>query len=215
MKCPFCIKVCSKCKRILVAYEGNFTKHKTCKYGFESRCKECRKEYNKSDKGKEVNAKAQAKYQKSDKGKQAQAKYWKSDKGKQTNAKGQAKHYENNPELYFNRRNKRRQLEENQGRGITNEQWLDMMDFFEWKCAYSGEILSKETRSIDHIIALTKGGLNEPWNCVPMLKSYNKRKQAKDINEWYITQHFYSEERLNKIYEWQEYAYNKYYEELL
>ena len=46
-----------------------------------------------------------------------------------------------------------------------------------------------------------------------MINSYNKSKNANDIDEWYITQNFYSEERLNKIYEWQEYAYNKYYEE--
>ena len=48
MKCPFCIKVCTKCKerigeaRILVAYGGNFVKHKNGKYGFKSECKECR-----------------------------------------------------------------------------------------------------------------------------------------------------------------------------
>lgn len=43
MKCPFCIKVCTKCKRILVAYKGNFPKMKTGKYGFDSKCKECDK----------------------------------------------------------------------------------------------------------------------------------------------------------------------------
>lgn len=120
---------------------------------------------------------------------------------------------EDNPERVFYYNNKRRSLEENQGRGITKEQWLDMMNFFEWECAYSGETLSEENRSIDHIIALNNGGLNEPWNCVPMLKSYNISKYTSDINEWYLAQDFYSEERLNKIYEWQEYAYNKYYEE--
>ena len=41
MKCPFCIKVCTKCKRLLVAYKGNFAKEKTGKYGFRSKCKEC------------------------------------------------------------------------------------------------------------------------------------------------------------------------------
>ena len=122
-------------------------------------------------------------------------------------------YYKDNPEVFFNYRNKRRSREENQGRGITKEQWLDMMNFFEWRCAYSGETLSEETRSIDHIIPLAKEGLNEPWNCVPMVKYYNISKNASNINEWYITQNFYSEERLNKIYEWQEYAYNKYYED--
>ena len=41
MDCPFCIKVCTKCKRILVAYNGNFPKNKTSKYGVKNECKEC------------------------------------------------------------------------------------------------------------------------------------------------------------------------------
>lgn len=86
-----------------------------------------------------------------------------------------------------------------------------MMDFFEWRCAYSGEYLggNSNNRSIDHIVPLSNGGLNEIWNCVPMLKSYNSSKNTKNMLEWYMKQDFYSEERLNKIYEWQQYAFNK------
>jgi hypothetical protein len=47
MKCPFCIKVCNKCKRILVAYKRNFYSHPACKYGFNNKCKECAKKYGK------------------------------------------------------------------------------------------------------------------------------------------------------------------------
>ena len=40
-----------------------------------------------------------------------------------------------------------------------------MMDFFEWKCAYSdiyiGGSENQSIRSIDHITALGNGGLNE------------------------------------------------------
>ena len=39
MNCPYCIKVCSKCGKLLVAYSGNFGKEKRGKYGFKSRCK--------------------------------------------------------------------------------------------------------------------------------------------------------------------------------
>ena len=45
MKCPYCIKVCTKCNRILIAYEGNFKKEKKGKWGLSSRCKECCKKY--------------------------------------------------------------------------------------------------------------------------------------------------------------------------
>ena len=47
MKCPYCIKVCSGCKEILVAYSGNFNKRKENKDGLNTRCKECIKKTNK------------------------------------------------------------------------------------------------------------------------------------------------------------------------
>ena len=84
------------------------------------------------------------------------------------------------------------------------------MDFFDWKCAYSGEKLTKSNRSLDHIVSLNKNGENEIWNLVPMLKKYNSKKYTNDMLEWYILQPFYSEERLNKIYEWIKIAEEKY-----
>ena len=127
------------------------------------------------------------------------------------------KWFENNPEKIFNNRNKRRSKEENQGRGITEEQWKEMMDFFNWTCAYSGEYIGgiiNEKRTVDHIIPLSKEGENEPWNLVPMLKSYNNSKHTKDMLEWYLEQEFFSIERLTKIYEWRVYAYWKWKDEI-
>lgn len=123
----------------------------------------------------------------------------------------QKQYNQENPEKIINRNNKRRLKEENQGDGITKEQWFEMMDFFNWECAYSGEYLGKNSkkRTIDHIIPLDKGGFNEIWNCVPMIKNYNSSKHTYDMLEWYQEQIFYSEERLNKIYEWQKYAFEK------
>ena len=113
----------------------------------------------------------------------------------------------------FNKSNKRRNKEENQGRGITKEQWLEMMNFFDWKCAYSGEKMESNNttngRTVDHIIALDNGGENEPWNIIPMKKGYNTSKYTKDMLEWYLEQPFFSIERLTKIYEWRIYAYWK------
>ena len=124
----------------------------------------------------------------------------------------------NNPEKILNRNNKRRNKEENQGNGITKEQWLEMMNFFDWKCAYSGEKMedNKTTngRTVDHIIALDNGGENEPWNIIPMKKGYNTSKHTKNMLEWYLEQPFFSIERLTKIYEWRIYAYWKYKDEI-
>ena len=132
--------------------------------------------------------------------------------------------HKNNPEKCFNSRNKRRSKLENQGRGITKEQWYEMMNFFDWKCAYSGEKLQKNNstygRTLDHIIALNNGGLNEIWNLIPMRKGYNCSKQD-EINSlnWYLEQEYFDIDRLNKIVEWQIYAYEKWggeeFEELI
>ena len=124
----------------------------------------------------------------------------------------QGKQYYQSPQgqvVRFNNHHRRRLKEEQQGMGITKDQWLEMMQYFDWKCAYSGKRLTKDTRSVDHIVPLNSNGDNMIWNCVPMLRSLNCSKHANNMEEWYREQSFYSEARLAKIYEWQEYAYNK------
>ena len=113
--------------------------------------------------------------------------------------------------LRFNENCRRRIKEQNQGNGITSEQWLECMTFFDWRCAYSGQALSKDTRSLDHIKPLNQGGKHEIWNVVPMDRGLNSSKNDKDLLEWYKSQDFFSEERLQKIYDWQEYAFNKWH----
>ena len=127
---------------------------------------------------------------------------------------------ENNREKIFNKSNKRRSKLKNQGRGITKVQLNECRNWFSLKCAYSGEILKdynkiKEgnytfARSLDHIVALDNGGLNEPWNIVPMRLGYNCSKQDK-VNslDWYMEQEYFNIDRLNKIIEKQIYAYEK------
>ena len=124
------------------------------------------------------------------------------------------KWHKNNPEKLFNKHNRRRGKLENQGRGITKEQWKECFNWFDWKCAYSGEKLqnNKTTngRTIDHIVALDNGGLNEPWNIVPMKKGYNTSKHIiENVLNWYIEQEYFDIDRLDKIVEWQVYAYEK------
>ena len=111
----------------------------------------------------------------------------------------------------FNCQQRRRAKEEQQGDGITKDQWLDMMYFFDWKCAYSGKYIGGNSfnRTLDHIVPLNSGGDHEIWNLVPMTKSLNSSKQDKEMLSWYKQQDCFDEDRLAKIYEWQEYARKK------
>ena len=187
MNIPYVMKKCNKCGRWLVASTVNFHREKAGKYGIRATCKECKnsqnKQYNKNHR--EEQSKRWQEYRKSEHGKQVIA----------------AKK--------FNERNRRRLWKQNQGKGITSEQYKEVMSFFDWKCAYSGEKLKKDTRTLDHIISLKQGGDHEIWNLVPMTRSLNCSKQEKDMLEWYKEQDCYSEARLAKIYEWQEYARKK------
>lgn len=280
MKCPFVIKVCTRCKKILIANERNFSKKKNGKYGLCSRCKKCDKKYREDNKehikrykeeykkdnpdynkkyyenNKEEILKRHKEYRENNKEKtigncrkwrvnnkekikkyneeyyknnkkyyEDKRKKWKEDnkgyhKEYHKNNKEREKEYarkwrKNNFDKIFNNCSKRRFKLKNQGRGITKEQWYEMMIFFNFKCAYSDILLNENNRSIDHIVPLDNGGLNEIWNCVPMLRNYNSSKNATDMYTWYKQQEFYSKERLNKIYMWQEYAYNKWGKQLV
>lgn len=256
MKCPYCIKKCKECGRLLVANGINFNKHNGCKYGVQNKCRECKSSYNKThyDDNKEYKKEMSKKYsqQNKEKRKEQNKQYYENNKEEinrkrkeyykenkeielRKNKEYQEKHrekikeqrkeyyeenkdrlkeekkvyYKNNPHINFNNSAKRRKREENQGNGISKEQWLEMMEFFNWKCAYSGITLDKNNRSIDHIVALNNNGEHEIWNCIPMYMPYNSSKNTNNILEWYIQQEFFSEERLNKIYEWVKYAESK------
>ena len=218
MNIPYVMKKCTKCEEWLVASSVNFNKQKSGKYGLRAECKECRKKPSKEYY--EANKEARTEYYKRhnkeyyEANKEAVLECCKKyrERNKEAIAKRQKK-YNNTPQgqiVAFNGHNRRRAKEQNQGDGINKEQWLEMMSFFNWECAYSGKTLTKETRTIDHIEPLNKGGENEIWNCIPMDKSLNSSKQDKEMLEWYTKQPFCSAERLLKIYEWQEYAKKKY-----
>lgn len=211
MNTPFVFKKCNKCGRWLVASTVNFHKNKEGKYGLKAQCKECHSAYMK---------KYNKKYNKEHKEEQREYKK-KYNKEHKEEKREYNKKYNKTPQGQagaFNRRNRRRKREEQQGEGITGDQWLEMMNFFDWKCAYSGEYIGGEEnqsiRSIDHIIPLAKGGAHKVWNCVPMYRPFNSSKNDKDIKEWYPQQDFYDEDRLNKIKEWCKYAYNKWGKEV-
>ena len=140
MNIPYVMRKCTKCGEWLVANNYNFSKKKGGKWGLKNTCKKCDKQWREEHKEERLEYMKQY-YEEHKEEKLEYNKQW----------------HKNNPEKLFNKHNKRRSKLENQGRGITKEQWYEMMNFFDWKCAYSGEKMeSNKTangRTIDHIVA--------------------------------------------------------------
>lgn len=243
MKCPFCIKICTKCKRILIANEINFNKNNKGKYKLDPKCKKCHKQYRECNKETKSIYNKQYRKNNKDKEKEYMKQYRKDNKEKisikkkdyykenKNDIKEKVKkyyednidkrkeymsqYYKDNECKFLNYNNKRRQIEEEQGNGITTEQWQEMMKFFNFSCAYSGikfDSHNKDNkRTIDHIVSLNNGGEHEIWNLVPMYKNYNCKKNTSNMEDWYMEQDFFDIDRLLKIYEWIEYAYKKWH----
>ena len=238
MNIPYVFKKCTKCGEWKIANNLYFSKHKKYKFGLSSTCKLCDKKYRSEhkeslsknskiyrEKHKKEIAEHSKEYRKNNKEKikkyrkkyrekhKEELREYSKEYRKSEHGKSIRKTYlesERGQLSMFNYNNKRRLSLENQGSGANVDQWLEMMNFFEWKCAYSGEVIDKNTRSVDHIVPLSYEGHHEIWNLVPMLFDYNRSKNARpNVMSWYKEQEYFSEERLAKIVEWQQYAYDK------
>ena len=194
---PSC-KVCDKKYR-----ENNKDKIKEYRENNKDKRKEYHKKYreNNKDKLKEYNKEYNKKYRENNKD---------IIKEYRENNKEYMKEYrEHNKDKLKEYRHKRRALKLGNGGSYTKAQWLDTLEYFDYKCAYTGECI-KHSCHVEHIVPISKGGTSYIWNLVPSTASANLSKQNRDMEEWYREQEYFCEERLNKIYEYQKYMAAKY-----
>ena len=79
---------------------------------------------------------------------------------------------------------------------VTIEQIRDRFALFGGCCAYCG---SGERATVDHVLALKAGGLDEPHNIVPACGRCNSSKRAESVELWYRHQPFFAESRWRTI----------------
>jgi 5-methylcytosine-specific restriction endonuclease McrA len=107
------------------------------------------------------------------------------------------KYYENNKEKILEKSKKFRQenphLEANKrarrlvkigDAEITKDEWLAIMKSNNWRCFYCEEELTKDNRSIDHVIPLAIGGAHELFNLVPSCIPCNSSKGDRKLKDW-------------------------------
>ena len=87
--------------------------------------------------------------------------------------------------------------------GYSFKDWKDAVLYFRGKCSYCGR---KQSRSIkltkDHVVPVSKGGKTVRENIVPSCERCNSSKSDSDMEEWYVKQEFYSDDRKKRIDMW-------------
>lgn len=78
-------------------------------------------------------------------------------------------------------------------RQLIKEQW-------NYKCAYCE---SEENLTLDHITPRSKGGTDRITNVICACKDCNHSKGHQNWSDWYLSQDFFSTERLSAIIKWQ------------
>lgn len=69
-----------------------------------------------------------------------------------------------------------------------------------YECAYCG---SEENLTLDHITPRSKGGSDRLTNVLCACKECNNSKGHQFWSDWYMSQSFFTTERLSAIIEWQ------------
>lgn len=197
-------KKCKVCKTIKEFSE--FHKHKNCKYGYMNTCKECRKlKYIEEGYNREL---ARKRYiEKRDEILEYNKGHAKSNEDKiKEYRKVYAKEYRENNREYLNEKSKmihrQRVLAEGE---FTEEEFENIsLDYFGWKCAYTGEVILEDKSNChrEHVIPISKGGVNYIWNIIPSTPFANISKKDRELEVWYREQPYFSEERLQKIYDY-------------
>ena len=77
------------------------------------------------------------------------------------------------------------------------------VEYFDHRCAYCGK---KRTLTMDHVVSINDDGSTNADNIVPCCANCNSSKGAKDMENWFRGQAFFSEERLSFIKEYIESA---------
>ncbi|CEQ01716.1 Uncharacterised protein [[Clostridium] sordellii] len=209
------LKICSKCGKTkdIECFELHSVNKETGKINLRGQCKECRKNIRDNKKDLRIDY-DKAKYKENrDKILERKKEYYRENREKILEYK--SRYYIENidkikeySKLYRSNCGEVRRVAEYKRRSLikgykyTNEEWEKCLEFFNNRCAYTGVELTKENTHRDHIIPLSKGGLNVIRNIVPALSSANISKRDKDMETWFRSKDFFDEGRLNRIIEW-------------
>lgn len=76
---------------------------------------------------------------------------------------------------------------------LTEEEWLETVEYFNFQCAYCGE--ENDDLTFDHFYPFSKGGEFAKGNIIPSCSSCNSSKQAELFDAWYPKQPFFDQRK--------------------
>lgn len=95
------------------------------------------------------------------------------------------KYKKENPEIISNNNARRKALKQNAiGNGIIRKEWIELMKTTNYRCFYCDVKMEARNRTLDHIIALSRGGPHIKENLLPCCLFCNCSKKDKMFDEW-------------------------------
>lgn len=80
--------------------------------------------------------------------------------------------------------------------------FAEALKYFKFKCAYCGKSIFEGKLTKDHVLAISKNGLNTKSNVIPACTTCNISKGAKPVYDWYKKQEFFNKNKMAKIDVW-------------
>ena len=172
-------KTCSLCKQVKPTTD--FGKHKSSKDGLYSQCLPCHRQHRAAYRQRNVESikKQQADNYRRNREKRIayvkEQKKLKPEKSREYNANSKKR---NHIKIAADSRRRRAKLKAN---GIFKISKKELAKLLAKPCFYCG---TKERITIDHVIAIARGGTDSIGNLVPACKSCNSQKRDLTITEW-------------------------------
>jgi hypothetical protein len=86
---------------------------------------------------------------------------------------------------------------------FSHQEWKECLIFFGGSCAYCGATTRRNKfMTKDHLIPVANGGKTVAGNIVPGCSCCNGSKGSKEWREWFMAQEFFSQDRMNRIFQW-------------
>ena len=171
-------KYCARCKKEL-QYKS-FSLNAANKDGYHYSCKGCE-----SIRGKEYDSRPEVKRRAKAYARKWRKTYYATEHGRAMNLK----HV-----------NIRRSRKEGTVYNYSEQTWQETLEHFDNECAYCGD--NTKPLHQEHVIPLSKGGYYTKQNIIPSCQFCNSSKHARDLDDWYPEQPFFSSEKLKKIKKW-------------